>query len=184
VSVNPVLGLPRTANTFVGSWTEFEYGAKGWWTTEFYLDGQTTWRDSAVFTGYRWENRIRPLAGQHWINPVLYFEFENINGADKTLLEVVNHDSEKDFLDANGEARKEKKREIETKLILGSDYRGWNISENFVAEKKPYEQSLGIRVRDCRQPTPGPDRLPQKLQFLPRELSWWSRILRGPGHAI
>ncbi len=135
VSINPVLGVPKTANAFLGSWTEFEYGAKGWWTTEFYLDGQTTRHDSTVFTGFRWENRFRPLVREHWINPVLYVEFENINGADKTLKEVVGHDSERDFTDPNREARAEKKREIETKLILSSNYKGWNISENFIAEK-------------------------------------------------
>jgi len=51
---------------------------------ELYLDGQSTSKESTVFTGYRWENRFRPLLREHWINPVLYVEFENINGADKT----------------------------------------------------------------------------------------------------
>jgi hypothetical protein len=135
VSVNPVLGLPQTGQAFLGSWTELEYGAKGWWTTEFYLDGQSTRHDSTVFTGFRWENRFRPLAGQHWINPVLYLEFEDINGADKTLLEVVNHDSVDDLAVRNAEARAERKREVEGKLILSSNYKGWNVSENFIAEK-------------------------------------------------
>ena len=35
---------------------------------------------------------------EHWINPVLYAEFENINSADKALLEVVGHDGIDDFL--------------------------------------------------------------------------------------
>ena len=48
--------------------------------------------DSTIFTGYRWENRFRPLLREHWINPVIYIEFENINGGDKTLREVVGHD--------------------------------------------------------------------------------------------
>ena len=37
ISFNPVIGLPKTANGFVGSTTEIEYGIKAWWTTEFYL---------------------------------------------------------------------------------------------------------------------------------------------------
>ncbi len=135
VSVNPVFGLPQTGQTFLGSWTELEYGAKGWWTTEFYLDGQTTRRDSTIFTGFRWENRFRPLAGEHWINPVLYVEYESLNGADKTLLEVVNHDSVGDLAVRNAEAQSEKKHEMEGKLILSSNYKGWNVSENFIAEK-------------------------------------------------
>jgi len=72
---------------------------------------------------------------EHWINPVLYVEFENINGGDKALREVVGHDGKNDVIDPNAESRAEKKREIELKLILGSNYRGWNISENIIAEK-------------------------------------------------
>jgi hypothetical protein len=114
---------------------EFEYGATAWWTTEIYLDGQATQHDSTIFTGYRWENRFRPLLGEHWINPVLYVEFENINGGEKALREVVGHDGKNDLLDPNAEVRSEKKREMEFKLILGSNFRGWNISENIIAEK-------------------------------------------------
>ncbi len=126
---------PDGANRFLGSALEFEYGVKGWWTTEVYLDGQTTAGDSTLFTGYRWENRFRLLPREHWINPVLYVEFENINGADKTLLEVVGNDGIEDLIGPNAEARGEKQREIETKLILGSYYKGWTVAENFIAEK-------------------------------------------------
>src|ERR1700756_4102656 len=75
-----------------------ELAAKTWWTTELYLDGQTTSSESTLFTGFRLENRVRPLLREHWINPILYFEFEDINTADKALLEVVGHDSRADFL--------------------------------------------------------------------------------------
>ncbi len=135
ISFNSTVGSPKTAPGFLSSWVEFEYGLTGWWTTEFYLDGQKTRRDSTVFTGYRWENRFRPSLREHWINPILYVEFVNVNGADKTLREVVGFDSEKSFADPNAETRREKEREIETKLILSSYYRGWNFSENFIAEK-------------------------------------------------
>jgi hypothetical protein len=135
ISFNPVLSLPHSAPNFLGGWTEFEYGVKGWWTTEFYLDGQTTSGQSTLFTGYRWENRFRPLADAHRVNPVLYVEFENIDAADKALTEVVNHDSVYDLAVPNGEARLERQHEIETKLILSSDYKGWNFSENFIGEK-------------------------------------------------
>lgn len=135
VAFSPVVGVPKTARTFTGSTLEIGYGAKGWWTTELYLDGQSTPGDSMIFTGYRWENRFRPLLREHWINPVLYVEFDNLNGADKSLKEVVGFDSEKDFAEANGELRRERKRELETKLILSSNFRGWNVAENFIAEK-------------------------------------------------
>jgi hypothetical protein len=128
------IGKPPDGNRFIGSTVEFEYGVKGWWTSEWYLDGQMTQHDSTIFTGYRWENRFRPLMREHWINPVLYIEFENTS-ADKALREVVGHDGRPDFLDPNSEARTEKERELELKLILGSNFRGFNISENIIAEK-------------------------------------------------
>jgi len=127
-------GKPPDGNRFLGSTLEFAYGVKGWWTSEWYLDGQTTQHDSTIFTGYRWENRFRPLMREHWINPVLYIEFENTS-ADKTVREVVGHDGRVDFVNPNSEARTEKERELELKLILGSNFRGFNISENIIAER-------------------------------------------------
>src|SRR5258707_8460275 len=119
-----VTGKPSDGNRFLGGTTELEYGLKGWWTTEFYLDGQATFGESSLFTGYRWENRFRLLTHEHWINPVLYMEFENINGADKGLLEVVGHDGKSDLREPNASARAEKRREKEGKLLLGSKWRG------------------------------------------------------------
>jgi len=128
-------GTQRGGQDFHAFWSEFEYGATAWWTTELYLSGQTTFGDSTVFTGYRWENRVRPLKNEHWINPVLYVEFEDINGADKILKEVEGHDVESDFLTPNAEARRERNREVELKLILSSNYKGWNFTENTLAVK-------------------------------------------------
>jgi hypothetical protein len=146
ISAKNITGSPKGGDAFVASALEFEYGIKTWWTTEFYLDGQTTSGQSTPFTGFRWENRIRTLSREHWINPVLYFEFADINGADKTLLEVVGHDSRTDLLGRNN--RHEKKREAELKLILSSNFKGWNISENFIAEKNlsnaPWEFGYAI----------------------------------------
>jgi hypothetical protein len=130
-----VTGKPGSGNRFVGASTELEYGVKGWWTSEFYLDGQATSGETTLFTGYRIENRFRVLPREHWINPVLYVEFENINGADKSLLEVVGHDGKDDIAAPSGDARHEKKRELEAKLILSSHFKGWTITENFIAEK-------------------------------------------------
>lgn len=128
-------GSPKYANSFFSQTVEFEYGVKAWWTTEVYLDGQHTSNDSAIFTGWRWENRFRPLFGEHFINPVLYVEYENVNLADRSLLEVTGHDSISDFFLTNAQGRSETERSLELKLILGSNVRGWNISENFIAEK-------------------------------------------------
>src|SRR5215831_16616864 len=135
ISTNPTLGKSKDVPTFLSAWTEIEYGAKAWWTTELYLDVQKTRQDSTLFTGYRFENRFRVLMNEHRVNPVLYLEYEGINDADKTLKEVVGFDSKDDQAAPNGEARREKKRELETKLILSSNFLGWNLSENLVGEK-------------------------------------------------
>ena len=148
ISLKSTQASPANGNAFLGSALEFEYGVKGWWTTEFYLDGQTTRNDSTLFTGFRWENRFRPLLHEHFINPVLYVEYENTNRADRSLLEVVGHDSVSDLAIPNAAARREIEREMELKLILGSDVRGWNFSENFIAEKALNEKrAVGIRIR-------------------------------------
>ena len=150
IATKNLTGKPSAGNRFFGATTELEYGVAAWWTSEFYLDGQATRGEGALFTGYRWENRFRLLPREHWINPVLYLEFENINGADKTLLEVVNHDGVDDISSPNSEARLEKKREIEAKLILSSHFKGWTVAENFIAEKnvrhEPYEFGYAVGV--------------------------------------
>jgi hypothetical protein len=128
-------GAQRGGNDFHAFWTELEYGATAWWTTELYLDGQTTFHDNTVFTGLRFENRFRPLKREHFINPILYFEYERKNGADKILKEVEGHDVESDFLEPNAEARKEHINELEFKLILSSTVKGWNFAENVIASK-------------------------------------------------
>ncbi len=90
------------------------------WSTGSRVGGQpsSTWTGKArraraqSLLGYRWENRFRIVPGEHWINPVLYVEFEDINAADKTLLEVVGHDGKADLSVPNDEARRERQREI------------------------------------------------------------------------
>jgi mono/diheme cytochrome c family protein len=162
LAVKNLVGQPGGGNLFLGGATEFEYGAKAWWTTELYLDGQGTSGQGALFTGYRWENRFRLVPREHWINPVLYVEFENINGADKSLLEVVGNDGKDDLTSPNHEARTEKMREIETKLILSSHYRGWTIAENFIAEKNvrhaPFEFGYAAGISRALAQVARPDR--------------------------
>ena len=128
-------GTQHRGNDFHAFWMEFEYGATAWWTTEFYLDGQTTFNDSTLFTGFRWENRFRPLKHEHFINPVIYIEYERISGADKILKEVEGHDVSLDFAEPNSILQRETKHELELKLLLSSTYKGWNFAENTIAGK-------------------------------------------------
>lgn len=128
-------GTQRGGNDFHSYWMELEYGATAWWTTEFYLDGQTTFGDSTIFTGIRLENRFRPLKREHFINPVLYVEYEHKSGADKILKEGEGHDVEADFLTPNSLARQEIINEMEFKLILSRTFKGWNFTQNTLAAK-------------------------------------------------
>src|SRR5437868_2737222 len=79
IEISPAFGHADGIHSFAGVLNEFEYGATRWWTTEFYLDWQHTTHEGSVFTGYRFENRFRPFLEEHWINPVLYVEFEDVN---------------------------------------------------------------------------------------------------------
>ena len=150
IAYSSTFGTQRGGNDFHAYWGEFEYGVKAWWTTEFYLDAQTTFGDTTTFTGIRWENRVRPLKREHFINPVLYVEYENVEGTEKILKEVEGHDVEADFAPSNSTLRKEHKQEIETKLILSGSVKGWNISQNTIAAKnlsnEPWEFGYAIGV--------------------------------------
>ena len=177
------VGKPPGGNRFIGSNIEFEYGATAWWTTEFYLDGQVTVHDSTIFTGYRWENRFRPLLREHWINPVIYIEFENTS-ARQSAARSGGPRRQGRFLEPNAEARQDKERELELKLILGSNYRGWNISENIIAEKnlsnEPWE--FGYAVGASRPLSSGGERA--QLHVLRREVSSRSRNVRRIGRPL
>ena len=128
-------GAQRAGNDFHAFWVEFEYGVTGWYTTEFYMDGQTTFHDSTVSTGFRWENRIRPLAREHFINPVIYIEYEQISEADKIIKEVEGHDVESDHAAPNSDLRQGHDHELEFKLLLSKSFKGWNVAVNPLATK-------------------------------------------------
>jgi len=123
---------------FWGPLMELEYGATGWWSTSLYLEAASQAHDATVFTGFRLENRFKPLKRDHLINPVLYFEFEDISEASRIKKEIVGHaEPGNDLL---RDLRAVKARELEGKLILSSNARGWNIAENFILEKNLTEE--------------------------------------------
>jgi hypothetical protein len=144
------LASPDHGNPFGATVAELEYGVRAWWTFGLYLDGQVTDEESAILGGFRLENRLRPLRGEHTVNPVMYVEFENISGADKAFLEVVGHDTQSYMATPNRISQREHKHAGELKLILSSNLRTWNISENFIAEKNlghaPWEFGYAVGV--------------------------------------
>ena len=134
IATSSTMGVPRSGQRFYfAPYAEFEYGVTGRWTSELYLEGQSTAGDSAVFTGWRWENRFRPLAREHWINPVLYLEYEGINEASRIQKEIVGNAP--GFGEPNSELSQTHAHELETKLILSSNFHDWNLAENFIVEK-------------------------------------------------
>jgi hypothetical protein len=150
INTEPVFGRARGINSFLSALTEFEYGTAAWWTTEFYLNWQHTFNDSSAFTGVRLENRFRPLQRDHRVNVVLYVEYEHLSDADKTLKEVVGFDGKADFSAPNAEVRHDFNHELDTKLILSSRVKGWDVAENFIAEKNlsggPWEFGYAVGV--------------------------------------
>ena len=134
IATSSTMGVPRSGQRFYfAPYVEFEYGVMGRWTSELYLEGQSTAGDSAVFTGWRWENRFRPWAREHWINPVLYLEYEGINEASRIQKEIVGNAPS--FGEPNSELSQTHAHELETKLILSSNFHDWNLAENFIVEK-------------------------------------------------
>jgi hypothetical protein len=127
------IGVPRSGqNVYVAPYMELEYGVTPRWTAELYLEGQGRAGESAVFTGWRLENRFRPLKREHWINPVLYLEYEDINEASRIQKEITGVP---DLTSPNAELQPLKDRELEAKLILSSTIHDWNIAGNFLTEK-------------------------------------------------
>jgi len=134
IETSSTMGVPRSGQRFfLAPYIELEYGVMGRWTSELYLEGQSTAGDSAVFTGWRFENRFRPLKREHWINPVLYLEYEGINEASRIQKEIVGNAP--GFGEPHSELSQTHAHELETRLILSSNVHDWNLAENFIVEK-------------------------------------------------
>src|SRR5438309_891539 len=118
---------------YIAPYMEVEYGLTNRLTTSMYWEGQGTAGDSAVFTGWRFETRFRPSLREHKMNPVIYLEYESINDASRINKEVVGEGVDLD--ERNSGLRAVKNHELETKLILSSDFGNWNLSENFIVDK-------------------------------------------------
>lgn len=149
ISNYSVLGTPKKGNQYLGSQIEMEYRLTKWWATEVQVNGQTTWNDSTIFTGYSWTNKFKLFPTNHWINSALVVSWEDGNAADKCIAEIEGHGAEDDFALPNSVTRKIHEHETEMKLIVSRDYKGWNFAGNVMAAKdlagEPWEfgYSLG-----------------------------------------
>ena len=135
-------GIPRSGQqAYVAPYMEFEYGVTARWTSEIYVEGQSTIGDSSVFTGWRWENRYKLLQREHRINPVLYLEYENVNEASRIQREIEGGGP--DLVSPNSVLNGSRSHELEGKVILSSNCRDWSIAENFTLAKN-FSESEGI----------------------------------------
>ena len=126
--------IPRSGQRFYAApYAELEYGVTTRWTAELYLESQSTWNDSTVFTGWRIENRFRVLKREHPINPIVYLEYENRSEASRIQKEVEG--GAPDVTSLNSQLQPAKVHELEGKLILSSDFHDWNLSNNFIVAK-------------------------------------------------
>src|SRR5438132_10589942 len=142
IETSSTAGVPREGQRFYfAPYLELEYGVTARWTSELYLEGQSTFGDSTVFTGWRLENRFKPLNREHWINPVLYLEYEDLNEASRIQKEVEGGGP--DLSSRNALLSPTRDHELESKLILSSDSHDCNISETFILAKN-FSQSEGI----------------------------------------
>src|SRR5437870_4590895 len=90
VAVAATTGFPKNNRRgYTAPWLELEYGVTGWWTTELYFEGVAIRGNGRAFTGIRFENRFRPLRGEHRVNPVLYVEYEAVSEASRMQKEIV-----------------------------------------------------------------------------------------------
>ena len=134
IALAATAGVPRgNHRAYWAPWLELEYGITGWWTAELYLEGVTTRGDGSGFTGWRWENRFRPLKGEHRVNPVFYVEYESINEASRIQKEIVGSGSQP--FEPIADLRQAHFDELEGKLILSSSLASWNLAENMIVEK-------------------------------------------------
>ena len=106
VETSSTMGIPRSGQRFyTAPYLELEYGVTTQWTSELYLESSSVWGDSTVFTGWRFENRYKPFRREHWINPVLYLEYESVNEASRIQKEIEG--SGPDLTSSNRELRGE-----------------------------------------------------------------------------
>ena len=131
----PELNEPqeRGQSFYAAPYMELEYGLTQKLTTAVYIEGQGTVGDSTLFTGWRAETRFRPMKKEHRINPVFYLEYESLNDASRIAKDIVGEGPDLD--NGNAILRTSKAHELETKLILSSDVRSWNIAGNFLVDK-------------------------------------------------
>lgn len=116
---------------YTAQMVEFELGVTDRFTTEFMIEGQTTEGDSSyLFTGFRLEGRYRLFEYGTFLNPVIYFEYEDLSEDTKYLMEVAGREDA-----APQNKARPRERILESRFIIGHDFNeGFDISANWLNE--------------------------------------------------
>jgi len=166
------------------------------WPLRRHGDGAGIWHPRLVDnrtlsrrTGYRrrfdplyrlaLENRLRPLMRDHAVNPVFTWSTKTPPRR-KTILEIVGHDAQTDLAAPNGLSRREHQHEAELKLILSSNLRNWNLSENFISEKDLSHRPMGVWLRGWPHARAAQRGWAPGMRLLRGEVHLGSRRLRRP----
>ena len=111
---------------------EIEHGITDYWTTALYFEGVKIDGEDYEFGGFRFENRVRLFNYGHFLNPVLYVEYEYLKPVHRYITAVTGRTDE-DEGEEEGEEKAE--HEIESRLILGRDLRDrFNVAFNWINE--------------------------------------------------
>jgi len=126
--------------------------------------------------------QVSPVAARALHQSGLYFEYENINQADKSLLEVVGHQNVADLRVPNALLRQETERSLEMKLILSSNVKGWNFPRissprRSLNESEGWEFGYALR----RGPAPSVSSKQACMHLLPREFLRRAELYGGLG---
>jgi hypothetical protein len=109
---------------------EIEHGVTDLWTAALYLEGVKLEDEDYAFGSFRFENRVRLFREATLLNPVLYAEYAQKEPESRYIHSVAGRtDSEEEEAE-----EEETEHELETKLILGHDFRNLNVAFNWVNE--------------------------------------------------
>ena len=143
-----VSGFPEAGNAFWGNAIEMEYGVKTWWTSELYLDSRPRPMRAACLPASAWRTASVRFCRSTGSILCSMPSLRTSTARTKRCWKSWGMTAVADFLGSND--RSEKKREAELKLILSSNFKGWNVAENMIAEKniagEPWEFGYAVAV--------------------------------------
>ena len=133
IEVSATTDVPRTGQKYYfAPWTEFEYGVTARWTAEVYIEGQTTYGTVRFSPAGGLKTAFVQLSGNTGSIPcsISNTRISTKPAAFRRKLWVGDRISRHQTRTCERPAH-----ELETKLILSSDFHDWNVAGNFIVEK-------------------------------------------------